>query len=60
MKLTTGQTTQVDTETKKVDLHIAKSRAFYRWLNESHVPITKIAYDKRGQTTVTFVWDKDE
>ena len=59
MKLKNGQTTQVDTETE-VDLHIAKSRAFYRWLHEGNIPITKIAYDKRGQTTVTFVWDKDE
>lgn len=47
----------------RLEKHLEKSHKFFNWLNNCPFIICKIVYgghgsEKKGQTTVTFIWDK--
>jgi len=39
-----------------LDKHLEKAREFYKWLNDCPFDVSTIAYGKRGETKVTFIW----
>mgnify|MGYP001038868146 CR=1 FL=1 len=39
-----------------LDKHLEKAREFYKWLNDCPFEVSTIAYGKRGETKVTFIW----